>query len=81
MRELNIEERSSVSGGKMDKLTLAALSVTGGTLFGAGVGTFFAMNNVWQLTLLPIWVAAGAGAGGAIGTVVGITVAIGGLCI
>ncbi len=81
MRELNLQEISSVSGGLENISVFAALSIVGGTLLGGGLGTLVALNmTVPTASLLPVWVAACAGAGSAVGTLAGIAFSLGGSC-
>ena len=81
MRELNLQEISAVSAGINDVNIFAALSIVGGTLLGGGIGTVLALNMaIPTASLLPVWIAACAGAGGAIGSLAGIAFTIGGSC-
>lgn len=82
MQELTLDEIRNVSAG-IDNLSALAFSATGGTLLGAGIGSALALHGAASatLSLFPIWVAAGTGAGGAIGLFAGIAFAIGGVCI
>lgn len=81
MWELNSEQTKYVSGGMESVSAHTALSTLSGTMIGGGIGTAIAFNMaIPTATLFPIWVAACTGAGGAIGTLVGIAYAVGSYC-
>lgn len=83
MRELNELEQGWVAGGISD-FDILSISVMGGTLLGSAAGVYMAVNvavvNIWQLFLFPIWVVAGAGIGGMMGSMLGTLMGVGGIC-
>ncbi|MGD9592888.1 MAG: hypothetical protein AB7V32_10245 [Candidatus Berkiella sp.] len=78
MYELSLVDTHQVSGGIDNLSTNATLSTLSGTVIGGGLGTVAALNmSVPTASLLPVWIAACTGAGGAIGTLVGMAFAMG----
>lgn len=81
MLELKSEETALVGAGVQSLSTHTALSTLSGTVIGGGIGTAIAFNMaIPTASLFPIWLAACTGAGGAIGTLVGIAYAVGSYC-
>lgn len=83
MRELNKSELDIVTGGMSD-FDIFSLSVMGGTLLGSGLGIYIAFSvpvlNIQQLFLFPIFMVAGAGFGGIVGSLFGTITGVGGIC-
>lgn len=83
MRELNKLECCTVSAGISD-FDIFSISVMGGTVMGAGFGAYMAFTvpvlNIQQLFLFPIFFVAGAGFGGAVGSLIGTIAGVGGIC-
>lgn len=78
MYELNNNETQRVSAGMDNLSTNATLSTLSGTVIGGSLGTAIALNMaIPTASLFPVWIAACTGAGGAIGTLVGIAFAMG----
>lgn len=84
MRALSKLELNRVAAGISD-FDIFSGSVIGGTLLGAGLGGYMALNspsfNPWRLFLFPIWIAAGAGLGGLMGLTVGAFTGVCGICV
>ncbi len=78
MHLLSEEELNMISGGVNNMSTHAAISALTGTVIGGGLGSVVAFSMaVPTITLFPIWLAACTGAGGAIGSLVGMAYSIG----
>ncbi len=78
MHELSVAQSQQISAGIDNLSAAAALSMLSGTAIGGSLGTAIALNiTVPSASLVPVWIAACTGAGGAIGTLVGIAFVMG----